>query len=104
MAATQEASSSPAPSAQVVGNAFVGQYYHILHHSPQLVHRFYQDSSLLSRPDVNGVMTTVTSMQVNFLMCISMIFLHFIWLENSYPTFIYLVFETRDMYEAGYAF
>ncbi|XP_022933487.1 ras GTPase-activating protein-binding protein 2-like [Cucurbita moschata] len=63
MAATQEASSSPAPSAQVVGNAFVGQYYHILHHSPQSVHRFYQDSSLLSRPDVNGVMTTVTGMQ-----------------------------------------
>lgn len=66
MAATQEASSSPTPSAQVVGNAFVGQYYHILHHSPQLVHRFYQDTSLLSRPDSNGVMTTVTSMQVNF--------------------------------------
>ncbi|KGN63733.1 nuclear transport factor 2 [Cucumis sativus] len=63
MAATQEASSSPTPSAQVVGNAFVGQYYHILHHSPQLVHRFYQDTSLLSRPDGNGVMTTVTSMQ-----------------------------------------
>lgn len=52
-----------APSAQLVGNAFVEQYYHILHHSPESVYRFYQDSSVLSRPDANGVMTTVTTMQ-----------------------------------------
>ncbi|MBA0559550.1 hypothetical protein Golob_016508 [Gossypium lobatum] len=51
------------PSAQVVGNAFVEQYYHILHQSPNLVHRFYQDSSCLSRPDMVGNMTTVTTMQ-----------------------------------------
>ncbi|XVE56798.1 hypothetical protein DITRI_Ditri04bG0039800 [Diplodiscus trichospermus] len=51
------------PSAQVVGNAFVEQYYHILHRSPNLVHRFYQDSSQLSRPDIYGNMTTVTTMQ-----------------------------------------
>ncbi|KAK8978122.1 hypothetical protein V6N11_062918 [Hibiscus sabdariffa] len=51
------------PSAQVVGNAFVEQYYHILHRSPNLVHRFYQDSSRLSRPDTNGNMTMVTTMQ-----------------------------------------
>ncbi|KAK4257260.1 hypothetical protein QN277_006873 [Acacia crassicarpa] len=56
-------SPSPAPSAEVVGNAFVEQYYHILHKSPNLVHRFYQDSSFLSRPDGNGVMTTVTTME-----------------------------------------
>ncbi|KAL5544634.1 hypothetical protein UlMin_008418 [Ulmus minor] len=54
---------SPIPSAEVVGNAFVEQYYYILHHSPQLVHKFYQDSSSLRRPDANGVMTTVTNMQ-----------------------------------------
>ncbi|KAL5746745.1 hypothetical protein ACOSP7_023716 [Xanthoceras sorbifolium] len=59
--AAQEGSS--APSAQVVGNAFVEQYYQILHQSPGLVHRFYQDSSLLSRPDSKGAMTTVTTMQ-----------------------------------------
>ncbi len=53
------------PSAQFVGNAFVEQYYHILHRSPGLVHRFYQDSSLLSRPDANGNMATVTTMQVS---------------------------------------
>lgn len=65
----QETSPAPAPSAEVVGNAFVEQYYHILHQSPELVHKFYQDSSLLSRPDADGIMTTVTTMQVrNFLM------------------------------------
>lgn len=53
------------PSAQVVGNAFVEQYYHILHQSPELVHRFYQDSSFLTRSDSNGVMTTVTTVQVS---------------------------------------
>lgn len=51
------------PSAQVVGNAFVEQYYHILHQSPELVHKFYQDSSILSRPDSNGLMNSVTTMQ-----------------------------------------
>ncbi|XP_039026185.1 nuclear transport factor 2-like isoform X2 [Hibiscus syriacus] len=51
------------PSAQVVGNAFVEQYYHILYNSPELAHRFYHDSSVLSRPDSNGVMTSVTTMQ-----------------------------------------
>ncbi|KAL8541229.1 hypothetical protein ACS0TY_002471 [Phlomoides rotata] len=57
--ATQIASPAPAPSAQVVGNAFVEQYYHILHHSPELVYRFYQDTSSLSRPSPNGLMTTM---------------------------------------------
>ncbi|KAJ4831842.1 hypothetical protein Tsubulata_017505 [Turnera subulata] len=61
--ATQEAAPAPAPSADLVGNAFVEQYYHILHQSPELVHRFYQDSSLLSREGPDGHMTTVTTMQ-----------------------------------------
>ncbi|XP_062116723.1 nuclear transport factor 2 [Humulus lupulus] len=61
--AMQEAAPVSAPSAQVVGNAFVEQYYHIVHHSPELVHRFYQDSSSLSRPDSDGIMKTVSSMQ-----------------------------------------
>lgn len=59
------AASATAPSAEVVGNAFVEQYYHILHQSPNLVHRFYQDSSFLSRPDGNGEMMTVTTMEVS---------------------------------------
>ncbi|XP_074317055.1 nuclear transport factor 2-like [Silene latifolia] len=51
------------PPAQIVGNAFVEQYYHILHQSPELVYRFYQDLSVLSRPDSNGVITSATTMQ-----------------------------------------
>lgn len=50
-------------SAQVVGNAFVQQYYHIQHQSPGLVHRFYQDTSKLGRPDGDGAMSTTTTMQ-----------------------------------------
>lgn len=66
----QTASPQQAPSAQVVGNAFVEQYYHILHHSPELVYRFYQDTSVLSRPDPNGLMTTVTTMKsINDKIC-----------------------------------
>ncbi|XWS51236.1 hypothetical protein CRYUN_Cryun12cG0159300 [Craigia yunnanensis] len=61
--AMQEGNPAHTPSAQVVGNAFVEQYYLILHQSPNLVHRFYQDSSRLSRPDMYGNMTTVTTMQ-----------------------------------------
>ncbi|KAF9591561.1 hypothetical protein IFM89_004615 [Coptis chinensis] len=51
------------PGASVVGNAFVEQYYHILHKSPELVYRFYQDSSMIARPDANGAMTSVTTMK-----------------------------------------
>ncbi|CAL9058887.1 nuclear transport factor 2-like isoform X2 [Musa acuminata AAA Group] len=48
-------------SAQVVGNAFVQQYYHILQQSPELVYRFYQEGSKLGRPDAHGAMTSVTT-------------------------------------------
>ncbi|KAG6420965.1 hypothetical protein SASPL_117511 [Salvia splendens] len=64
---TQTESSLPAPRPQVIGNAFVEQYYHILHRSPELVYRFYQDASMLSRPDLNGDMKTVTTMKVSLL-------------------------------------
>ncbi|XP_073056996.1 nuclear transport factor 2-like [Primulina eburnea] len=50
-------------SAQVVANAFVQQYYHILHQSPQLVHRFYQDISKLGRPETDGSLSITTTMQ-----------------------------------------
>ncbi|GKV46401.1 hypothetical protein SLEP1_g53387 [Rubroshorea leprosula] len=56
-------STAPISIAQALGNAFVEQYYDILHHTPELVHGFYRDSSFLSRPDVNGNMTTVTTMK-----------------------------------------
>ncbi|KAL3615950.1 hypothetical protein CASFOL_040244 [Castilleja foliolosa] len=62
VAAAAEVAAQPVP-AQVVGNAFVQQYYHILHHSPGLVHRFYQDISKLGRPEENGSLSTTTTMQ-----------------------------------------
>ncbi|KAB2057158.1 hypothetical protein ES319_A11G150200v1 [Gossypium barbadense] len=51
------------PTSDVVGNAFVHQYYLILHQSPELVHRFYHDSSKLGRPEENGGMSITTTMQ-----------------------------------------
>ncbi|XP_042014984.1 nuclear transport factor 2-like [Salvia splendens] len=50
-------------TAQVVGNAFVSQYYHILHQSPELVHKFYQDISKLGRSEEDGSMSITTTMQ-----------------------------------------
>ncbi|KNA19557.1 hypothetical protein SOVF_060540 [Spinacia oleracea] len=50
-------------SAETVGHAFVGQFYQILHQNPELVYRFYQDSSTMSRPGPDGTLSTVTSME-----------------------------------------
>ncbi|KAF3793141.1 hypothetical protein EJ110_NYTH10204 [Nymphaea thermarum] len=61
--ASQQVAAGPCPTAQVVGNAFVHQYYHILHQSPDLVYRFYQDSSKLGRPDAQEAMSSITTMQ-----------------------------------------
>ncbi|XP_057808894.1 nuclear transport factor 2-like [Salvia miltiorrhiza] len=63
MAAAAEVAAQPPVTAEVVGNAFVTQYYHILHLSPGLVHRFYQDVSKLGRPEEDGSMTITTTMQ-----------------------------------------
>ncbi|XP_031285606.1 nuclear transport factor 2 [Pistacia vera] len=63
MASTVQPAPAPAPTADVVGNAFVHQYYLILHQSPEHVHRFYQDISKLGRPEENGVMSNTTTMQ-----------------------------------------
>ncbi|TXG56635.1 hypothetical protein EZV62_017948 [Acer yangbiense] len=54
---------SSAVSPQLVGNAFVEQYYRILHQSPDMVHKFYNESSMLSRPDSSGTMTSVKTME-----------------------------------------
>ncbi|XP_021718387.1 ras GTPase-activating protein-binding protein 1-like [Chenopodium quinoa] len=62
MAAQTDAPSSDF-SAETVGNAFVGQFYKILHQSPELVYRFYQDSSTMSRPGPDGALATVTAME-----------------------------------------
>lgn len=48
---------------QMVGQAFVNQYYNVLHQSPHLVHRFYTDSSRLTRADAgaDGVVQSPTN-------------------------------------------
>ncbi|XP_068665167.1 nuclear transport factor 2-like isoform X2 [Aristolochia californica] len=61
--ASQQTTAGSCPSAQVVGNAFVHQYYHILHHCPDLVYRFYQEISKLGRHEAEGAMSLVTTMQ-----------------------------------------
>ncbi|CAM6076179.1 unnamed protein product [Sphagnum tenellum] len=47
----------------IVGNAFVSQYYNVLHQSPQVVHRFYTDASHLTRAEAgpDGVVDTVVT-------------------------------------------
>lgn len=45
----------------------------MLHESPQLVHKFYQDVSKLGRPEKNGIMGITTTLQVSFLFpCLSL--------------------------------
>ncbi|KAJ4968479.1 hypothetical protein NE237_015180 [Protea cynaroides] len=47
----------------MVGNAFVIHYYHMLHQAPELVYRFYQDSSKLGRPEPDGTLCFITTLQ-----------------------------------------
>ncbi|ONK73758.1 uncharacterized protein A4U43_C04F34970 [Asparagus officinalis] len=63
MASQEQAAAGSPPSPQLVGNAFVQQYYTILHQSPAVVYRFYQESSKLTRPGPQGVMSSVTTLQ-----------------------------------------
>ncbi|WVZ57283.1 hypothetical protein U9M48_007688 [Paspalum notatum var. saurae] len=49
-------------SPHVISGAFVQQYYRILHEQPDQVHKFYQDSSYLGRPESNGTMVYVTTL------------------------------------------
>jgi hypothetical protein len=73
-----------------VGNAFVQQYYLVLHQSPDLVYRFYQDASRVARPvrdaaSVDG-MESVTSMEVSGTTDVprsGRLFLHFVLVVPS---------------------
>nr|XP_043610207.1 nuclear transport factor 2 isoform X2 [Erigeron canadensis] len=60
--AAPAATPQPPVSAQVVGNAFVQQYYHHLHQTPTSVYKFYQDISKLGRPEEDGTMSITTTM------------------------------------------
>eukprot|EP00250_Pteridium_aquilinum_P033134 c5230_g1_i1 orf=340-1686(+) len=53
---------SPVPvTAQMVGNAFVTQYYNVLHQMPQIVYRFYTDESRLTRAEAGSAGKTQTA-------------------------------------------
>ena len=47
-------------SAEVIGNAFVEEYYHLLHQSPDWLYGFYLRPSVLSEPNSNSVITSVS--------------------------------------------
>ncbi|XP_074372506.1 nuclear transport factor 2-like isoform X2 [Apium graveolens] len=49
--------------AQYVGKAFVDQYYYVLSISPESVYKFYNESSVLGRPNTDGTMTSVTTLK-----------------------------------------
>ncbi|KAL6186748.1 hypothetical protein ACLB2K_042867 [Fragaria x ananassa] len=53
----------PIPSAEIVGTAFVHQYYTILNQSPHEVYKFYSKDNLLSWPEADGTMATVDTVQ-----------------------------------------
>lgn len=57
------ASTASQRSPQVVAFAFVQSYYAVLHTAPEEVHKFYDESSILSHPNSEGQMVEVTSLQ-----------------------------------------
>ncbi|GER56852.1 nuclear transport factor 2 family protein [Striga asiatica] len=50
-------------SAQNVGRVFVEKYYTILHSSPELAYKFYQDKSIIGRVEEDGSMSVTTTCQ-----------------------------------------
>ncbi|CAI9775194.1 unnamed protein product [Fraxinus pennsylvanica] len=48
---------------QSVAKAFVSQYYSHLHNCPEVVHKFYQESSLLGWPGADDAIISVTTLE-----------------------------------------
>ncbi len=59
-----EASLDVPPSASVLGNTFVKQYYNVLLNKPSSLHRFYKDESSLTRCSESGTSETVLGQRV----------------------------------------
>lgn len=53
------------PSPANVADAFVKQYFVILDKSPENLHKFYLEPSLLGWPGIDGVVTPVTTLKVS---------------------------------------
>ena len=54
---------------RMAGLEFINGYYHVLLNSPQFLHKFYRDCSLVTREGPNGLKvtgTTVTNPQIKF--------------------------------------
>ncbi|CAA0841816.1 Nuclear transport factor 2 (NTF2) family protein with RNA binding (RRM-RBD-RNP motifs) domain [Striga hermonthica] len=50
-------------STQIVGRLFVEKYYAILHSSPEMANKFYQDKSTIQRFEEDGSMSVTTTCQ-----------------------------------------
>ncbi|XP_011011813.1 PREDICTED: ras GTPase-activating protein-binding protein 1-like isoform X2 [Populus euphratica] len=48
---------------KVVGNAFAEHYYNTLSKSPELLHNFYNDASLLGRPGSDGSVSPISTLE-----------------------------------------
>uniref|UniRef100_A0A2P2ML83 Uncharacterized protein MANES_01G027100 n=1 Tax=Rhizophora mucronata TaxID=61149 RepID=A0A2P2ML83_RHIMU len=57
-----EAESSALGRPQVVGNAFVEQYYTALSEAPEQVHKFYQNISVISRPGSDNLLSSASTL------------------------------------------
>ncbi|CAK7326216.1 unnamed protein product [Dovyalis caffra] len=61
--ATQVDESIVKPDPKVVGNAFAEQYYNTLSKSPELLHNFYNDASLIGRPGSDGSVSPISTLE-----------------------------------------
>lgn len=57
------AKEAPSLSAKDVADAFLNQYYTILHKSPKEAHKFYQDQSTRTHPCADGSMKSATTLE-----------------------------------------
>ncbi|KAE8684426.1 Detected protein of unknown function [Hibiscus syriacus] len=58
-----DAKSSVCSTPQEAGAVFVDRYYLVLRDSPEEIHKFYNDSSMVSRPGPDDIMATFTTIQ-----------------------------------------
>ncbi|KAH8501057.1 hypothetical protein H0E87_016039 [Populus deltoides] len=61
--ATQVDESTVKLNPKVVGNVFAEQYYNTLSKSPELLHNFYNDLSLISRPGLDGSVSSASTLE-----------------------------------------
>lgn len=52
---------------QFVATKFVDQYYNILENSPEMMHKFYTEQSLVTRKGPNGEAISMKTVEVSFL-------------------------------------